>query len=83
LKRLSWLVALALVAAAATVPRDSARAAGDAPDPEGAGEDLQAELDALFREIEGGRVPMLAPDRAPSLIIASTRRVLGEVAPCG
>jgi hypothetical protein len=40
-------------------------------------------LDALFREIDGSRVPMLAPDRAPDLIIASTRQVLGEVAPCG
>jgi len=57
-------------------------AAGDPPE-QGGDADLQAELDALFREIDGGRIPLLEPDRAPDLLIVSTRQVLGEVAPCG
>jgi hypothetical protein len=57
-------------------------AAGDPPR-NGSGADLEAELDALLREIEGGPYPMLDPGAAPDLVIASTRQVLGELAPCG
>jgi len=71
-RRLAFLVMLPLLLlGAGDPPEDSDDAA------------LQAELDALFREIEGGEIPMLEPGRAPDLMIASTRQVLGELAPCG
>lgn len=57
-------------------------AAADPP-ATGSDADLRSELDALFREIEGDRVPMLAPDAAPDLVVVSTRQTLGEVGPCG
>jgi hypothetical protein len=72
LRRRLLLLAAPLVAVAASDP------------PAGNGEtDLRSEVDALLSEISGGRVPFLAPDRPPDLVIASTRRVMGEVAPCG
>ena len=72
LKRLASLILLPLAVLAAGDP--------SAADDDAA---LEAELDALFREIGDGPIPMLEPRRVPDLVIASTRQVLGELAPCG
>lgn len=74
----SGFLSVALLAAAAARPLLAAEPADSASTA------LEAELDALFREIGNAQAPAeLDPDRAPDLVIASTRAVLGEVAPCG
>jgi hypothetical protein len=66
-------VACGVVPAGGQAPADSSR------------ESLQAELDALMREIHGdrGEDDAFAGGRSPDLVVVTSSDVAGEVGPCG
>ena len=69
----AWLVGALLLVAAGVGAQDAADA------------DLQAELDAILRELHGewGTTDVFADGREPDLLVVSMTDVRGEVAPCG
>ena len=79
------LAALTVIVAILYVAVPGAVRAQESASADSAQAALQAELDAMLRELHGdwGSSDMFEDGRPPDLLVVSTSDVRGEVAPCG